>query len=239
MIHVAQVLTDDRVRIKLCGLKTREQVQTAAALGADYVGLVLAPSRRQVSVRQARELIDDLAHCPGDDELAAVADSPHPLPVLVVMNLDEASVRSAAQATGASHVQLCGDETPETCARLRSSGLTVWKAWGVRGDARDEAALAYFGAIDALLLDRYAGDQGGGTGLPFDWARLAFFRDRVPELPLVVAGGLQAATVGPLLAHLRPFAVDVSSGIETDGVKDVHKMRRFVEAVRSCGYVSG
>lgn len=239
MNDAAQSLEDGRVRIKLCGLKTEEQVQIAASLGVDYVGLVLAASRRQVSVGQARELIDGLTNVSGSETVGPNASRPQPIPVLVVMNLDETAIRGAAEATGAFHVQLCGDETPDTCARLRSSGFTVWKAWGVRGDARDESVLAYAGAIDALLLDRFAGDQGGGTGQSFDWGRLAFFKERAPELPLVVAGGLQAATVGVLLARFRPFAVDVSSGIETDGVKDVHKMRRFVEAVRRGGYVSG
>ncbi len=216
------------VRVKLCGLSGAADAVAAAFAGADYLGFVLAQGRRQVAahdaalamaaVRQAYEM---------ERESAAQA-----VLVMVDPTLDEA--QRALEVSGARHIQLAGDETPELCDLLRTrTGCTVWKAWGVRGTDDDRRIADYVGAVDALMFDTHRGGARGGTGIAFDWRALGPLRPLYGETPVVIAGGLTPENVADLLALHRPFAVDVSSGIEEDGRKDPEKMRLFVQRVRS------
>lgn len=207
-------------RVKLCGLMRPEDVRTAAYLGAQYMGFVLAPSRRRVESADVARLRKE-----------AGVNGPTSVLVTVDLSLDE--TLRATETTGVTHVQLCGDEPPELCAALRSRGLTVWKAWGVSGGPEDEAAVGYRGAVDAMLLDSHRAGLRGGTGQNFTWDDVPKMADRLPDVPLVVAGGLRPETVADLVRRYRPWAVDVSSGIETDGRKDPQKMIAFMRAARS------
>lgn len=212
-------------RVKLCGLTRPEDVRAAASLGAEYMGFVLAPSRRQVTAADVARLRKETA-----------ADGPSA--VLVTVDLDLDQTLSAAETAEVAHVQLCGDEPPELCAALRTRGLTVWKAWGVRGGAADEEAARYRGAVDALLLDTRRAGLRGGTGEAFSWDDIPKLAAYLPDVPLVVAGGLRPETVADLVRLHRPWGVDVSSGIETDGRKDPQKMAAFMRAARSVTDVS-
>lgn len=205
--------------VKLCGLMRPEDVRAAALVRADYMGFVLAKSRRRVRP-------EDVAAWTQEGRGPAL-----PKPVLVLVDPDEDEVLRLAEQTGVHRVQLSGDESPDLCGRLRVlHGVTVWKAWGVRGDEQDRHAERYAGTVDAFLLDTHRTDARGGTGAAFAWESIPGFRERLPGVPLVVAGGLTAETVPGLIEKYRPDGVDVSSGIETAGWKDPKKMRRFMAA---------
>ncbi|MCI0184294.1 MAG: phosphoribosylanthranilate isomerase [Acidibacillus sp.] len=218
-------------KIKLCGLRSIEDVMVATDARADYIGFVLAKSKRQVTLQQVQYMLSLLR-----DQYVVV-----PEPVLVLVDQSEEEIATICATLGVSHVQLCGAETPEMCSRLRTQhGLTVWKAWGVRGTNEDHELARYVGNVDAILLDTYKTGTHGGTGHPFQWTAIDDVRYVVDNTPLIIAGGLQVGTVTSLISQYHPFAVDVSSGIETEmtGEKDPIKMHAFVKAARSESHVS-
>lgn len=204
------------IRVKICGVTDEAAGQAAAEAGADAIGLVFAPSRRRVSREQARRI--------------AAALPPFVTKVGVFVNAPLAEVRALADAVRLDAVQLHGDETAEECAAVAALGVTVIKAVRVAGPL-DVSALRAL-PVAAVLLDTYHRDRRGGTGEPFDrrWATpLAAVK------PVILSGGLTPETVAVAIAAARPFGVDVSSGVETDGRKDPAKMRAFVAAARAVG----
>ncbi len=215
------------VRVKLCGLRTFADAREAALAGADYIGFVLASSKREVSAALVKQIIEGLQQ----EQLA----EPLPQPVLVLVNRTAPDILRLADDTGVRHVQLSGDEEPALCAELRGRGLTVWKTWRVRGTEVDRMVSEFTDQVDGLLLDSLHGGAYGGTGRPFAWPDINRLKPLLADLPIIVAGGLTPDTVGELAARYKPFAVDVSSGIETENRKDPVKMRAFVSAARNCG----
>lgn len=204
-----------RTRIKICGLTRPEDAAAAVSSGADAVGVVLAPSKRQVTLDQA----------------AAVLASVPPLVARIGVFVDARAddVWEAVARLGLSAVQFHGDEAPETCA---AAPVPVIKALRV-GPGLDPAALdAYGGTVAAFLLDTYVAGERGGTGETFDWLSVA---GALPAwAPVVLAGGLGPANVGAAISALHPYAVDVSSGVEVaPGVKDHRQIEEFVAAVRA------
>jgi phosphoribosylanthranilate isomerase len=183
----------------------------AAAAGTDAIGLVFAPSRRQVTVSQARQIVAALP--------------PFVTKVGVFVDDDPAHVREIADAVHLDAVQLHGVESPEYAAAL---GLPVVKAIRMRDRTSVEAMRGY--RVSAFLLDSFESDLAGGTGKAFNWDLAAGLR---ASAPLILAGGLTAENVQPALQAVRPYAVDVSSGVETDGRKDHGKIREFIGRVRS------
>lgn len=205
-----------RTRIKMCGLTRPEDAAHAVSSGADAIGVVLAPSKRQATLDQAAAVFADVPPL-----VARVG-------VFVDAHADE--VWEAVSRLGLTAVQFHGDEAPETCA---AAPVPVIKALRVGPGFDPAIAEAYRGSVAALLLDTFvAGGAQGGTGVAFDWYRVA---GRLPAwAPVVLAGGLGLANVGEAVRALRPFAVDVSSGIEVaPGVKDHAVMDEFVAAVRA------
>jgi phosphoribosylanthranilate isomerase len=205
-----------RTRIKICGLTREADVAAAVEAGADAVGFVLyAKSPRRVNLQQA----------------AALARSAPPFvtPVLLFVNAAAADIAAALAAVPHALLQFHGDETPAACDIAGRPYLrAVSMAPGL--DLLDFAHR--FSNAQALLLDA-AVDGWGGGGKVFDWSLIA------PDLPadvrsrLVLSGGLNPANVIDGVLHARPFAVDVSSGVESaKGIKDAALMRRFCEAVR-------
>ncbi len=193
---------------------TPEAAAAAAAAGADAVGLVFAPYRRQVTPAQAREIIVSLPPF-----ITAVG-------LFVDARADE--VESVARDLCLGAVQLHGDEPPEVCERLRRRGLRVIKAIHV-ADRVDREHLARYTAAAALLLDTRVEGQPGGTGRTFPWEVATGLS---ADFRIVVAGGLTPDNVTRALGTLRPYGVDVTSGVETDGRKDPGKIRAFVDQVR-------
>lgn len=209
--------------VKVCGLTRAQDAEMAAAAGARYLGVILAPGgKRTVTPEAAAVIFDGL--------------SPRRVGVFVNATADE--LRRAAEAVRLDVLQLHGDEPPELAAALRGEGFTVWKAVRPRdGDEFAAAAVHYGEAVDALLLDGFSAEARGGTGVSFPWREVAARLSALPPgVALVAAGGLRPENVGEAAAILRPAIVDVSSGVESaPGVKDPASVRAFVAAVRALG----
>lgn len=199
--------------MKICGLCSAADARASVRAGADAVGVVLVPgSRRGVTVEEAVEILADVP--------AMVAR------VGVFVNSPAEDVADAAERLRLSAVQLHGDETPEFCAAMP---VPVFKAFRVGGAFSTADIEAYRGAVDAVLLDTLVAGEAGGTGRAFAWADLG----DVPEVaPLIVAGGLTTGNVGSAVRALHPFAVDVSSGVESaPRRKDPDRIAAFIAAV--------
>ncbi|HET6765464.1 MAG TPA: phosphoribosylanthranilate isomerase [Longimicrobiaceae bacterium] len=209
------------VEVKICGLTRRGDAEEAVAAGAAYLGVILAPGgKRTISPARAAEVTGGLGA--------------RRVGVFVNAGADEAM--RAGQTAGLDVLQLHGAEVPETAARLRDAGWTVWKAVHPRDAAEFERAVrTWDGAVDALLLDGWSPDAPGGTGARFPWTEIAAVRDSLRGATrLVAAGGLRPENVGRAVHLLRPHVVDVSSGVESaPGVKDAAAIHAFVAAARS------
>ncbi|MFH1419157.1 MAG: phosphoribosylanthranilate isomerase [Planctomycetota bacterium] len=210
------------IRIKICGITRPQDAVIAAVAGADAIGLVFAKSPRQVSMRQAREIVAALP--------------PFVSVVGVFVNARSATVVRTATEVGLSEVQLHGDESPAFVDKLL--GLRAIKALRVRDRAFAEKVHAFRDAgIGGILLDAFSAESRGGSGRRFDWDLVAGVReagalDDPP--PLILAGGLTPENVRAGIRRLRPWGVDVSSGVEDEpGIKSAEKIGRFVATVRS------
>ena len=201
-----------RTRIKICGFTREADVDAAVDAGADALGFVLYPkSPRAVSLARAQALAARLP--------------PFVTPVLLFVNASPQELRAATEALPQALLQFHGDETPAQCAAAGRPYLRAARM--AEGFDLLDFAAAFSGA-QALLLDAHVEGYGGG-GKAFDWSRIPA---SVP-LPVVLSGGLNPASVTDGVLHVRPFAVDVSSGVEASkGVKSPELMRRFCQAVR-------
>jgi phosphoribosylanthranilate isomerase len=205
-------------QIKICGFTTRSAVEAATRLGIDYMGFVFASSKRQISPEQVRELTNGM-------------QTPKRIGVFVNETIEQ--LLRIAEFAGLDGFQLHGNESPAFCRTLKErSNKLVWKAWRVGGEAIDHSISEYISVVDALLLDAYHPLQMGGTGESFRWESITQIRDSAPRTALFVAGGLSAGNVKSLIDLYHPDGVDVSSGVETDGIKDPAKMKQFMEKVR-------
>jgi phosphoribosylanthranilate isomerase len=237
--------------VKICGLTQPEHVLAALAAGADLVGLMFAEqSRRRITVEQARRVLEVLPARaepalpalplpPGHTgalwfdrcatALERLVDRRRPLTVGVFANQPASLVNSIAETLDLDLVQFSGDEPWEDCLRIRRP---VIKAEHVHsGDrARDIAARVEAGTASMLMLDTGRAGQLGGTGVAFDWEVAQGVAER---LPFVLAGGLTAENAAQAIRQVRPWGVDVSSGVESGGVKDTAKIAAFVAAVRA------
>ena len=218
----AQQAVPRRTRIKLCGLSNPADVNHAIELGADAIGLVFyPPSPRSLSVAQAVEIMQDVP--------------PFVSVVGLFVNPSPEWVREVVSNVGLSLLQFHGDETAEQCESLAGiAGLPWLRALRVAADTRPadlvESALNYSGA-NGFLFDTHVEGYGGG-GKVFDWSLIPAELAR----RAVLSGGLNAQNVSDAIHRVRPYAVDVSSGIEVPGakgVKDHARMAAFVRAVRA------
>ncbi|NGM81476.1 phosphoribosylanthranilate isomerase [Paenibacillus sp. 7124] len=219
-------------KVKICGLQDVEVLKSMVHLPVDYIGLVFAPSRRKVSPEQAAGLASVLGEWKtGQAPLAAG--------VFVNPEMDELNGILAAVPLGV--IQLHGNESPAFCREVKEAfpGVQIWKALPVAAEtdnteSKEPLLESYAGAIDALLLDTFDRAQRGGSGRTFAWDKIPAYRKRARAMgvPLFVAGGLSPDNVGGLLEDYAPDGVDVSSGVESDGVKDIAKMTAFVERVK-------
>ncbi|MCB1745569.1 MAG: phosphoribosylanthranilate isomerase [Gammaproteobacteria bacterium] len=201
-----------RVRIKFCGITSVADAAAAVAAGADALGFVFyPPSPRYVTPALAAEIVAGLP--------------PFVTAVGLFVNATPEEVRSIVAETAVSVVQFHGDESPAAC---RGAPCRWIKAIRVAPDTDIEAAAAPYAEASAVLLDTYDAALYGGSGRTFDWAQLPAQLAR----PFVLAGGLTPDNVAEAVRRTRPYAVDVSGGIErAKGRKDPHKMRRFVTEV--------
>jgi phosphoribosylanthranilate isomerase len=200
-----------RTRIKFCGITRIEDAVAACALGVDAIGLVLtARSRRHVSPLCAREIRRALPPF-----VAAVA---------LFMDDEPGFIADAVATVQPDILQFHGSETQEECLRFEMPYLKAIAMEG--GDAA--AQLREHTAAVGFVFDAHAPGAPGGGGRVFDWSRIP----REPARPTILAGGLTCDNVGAAIRAVRPYAVDVSSGIESaPGIKDAERMRRFVDEV--------
>jgi len=203
-----------RTRIKICGTTSARDALAAANLGADAIGLVFyPPSPRSVSIEQAREIIAVLP--------------PFIVPVALFVDPEPHEVERVLARCRVGLLQFHGDESPELCARF---GVPYLKALRVRPGVNLIQSLTPYADAAGWLLDAYQEGTYGGTGHAFDWNLIP------PDLarPLVLSGGLAPENVARAVRRVRPWAVDVSSGVEsTKGIKDADKVARFIAGVRN------
>jgi len=202
-----------RTRVKICGITRAEDGTAAARLGADAIGLVFyGASPRAVDPAAAQDIVRTL---PAFVTVAALFVDP-----------TEEQVARTLEAVAVDVLQFHGSEPPEFCAGF---GRRYIKAVRMAEGADLDAAARRYADACGLLVDAYDPDLVGGSGRTFDWTRLP---DDLP-LPLILAGGLTAGNVAAAVAAVRPWGVDVSSGVEQDkGVKDAQKMANFIDEVR-------
>jgi phosphoribosylanthranilate isomerase len=217
--------------IKICGIREPVHALAAAEAGADFIGLVFAESRRRVTVDQARAIVRTLGGSPaagggGAERIEALLRQKRPLTVGVFAGADAETINRTAEAVGLELVQLSGDEPWDICDKL---SRPVLKAVKVKDSTSAEEIIAAVRPGAIPLLDTHAEGALGGTGRPFDWSVAVEVARR---FPIVLAGGLTPENVAEAVRRVRPWAVDVSTGVETDGVKDVAKIRAFIAAVR-------
>lgn len=210
-------------RIKICGITEVSYARAAIEAGADLIGVVFAPSPRQVSYDKAAEIA------------AAVKKR---LPVVgVFVNMPAGTVNSAIASCGLDWVQLSGDESWEYCQQIERP---VIKAIHIADDWDEKRLTSHLedgqrrlgSRAPIYLLDTWSEQKYGGTGQAFAWE---IAREAVAKYPIIIAGGLNPENAGQVVSGLRPWGVDVSSGVESGGVKDIEKIKAFVQAVRSAG----
>ncbi|MEJ7846620.1 MAG: phosphoribosylanthranilate isomerase [Pyrinomonadaceae bacterium] len=205
------------IKVKICGITNLEDALVSIKLGAEILGFnFFEKSPRYISPGSAKEIIKKLP-----------AES---ITVGVFVNESIDSTSRIAQETGIDAIQLHGDETPEFTETVRLwTGLQLIKAFRISNQFIASDVLKY--DVDAILLDSYSHAGYGGTGKKFDWEIARQMRDLFPRLYL--AGGLKPANVGEAVETVKPYAVDVCSGVEASkGVKDRKKVEAFIRNVR-------
>lgn len=205
--------------VKICGMRTAEHALAAAATRADMLGFILAPSRRQITPAEARAIGQAVRAAHGEQA---------PQLVGVVVNETAARIRAIAAECALDAVQLSGDEPPALAGEL--ADMTLIKAIRFDGSAAEQGWLAESWPHVRLLVDAHTPGTYGGAGVMADWEQSAAL---AKQRPILLAGGLSPDNVGLAIAHVRPWGVDVSSGVETAGVKDSAKIRAFVAAARA------
>ncbi|WP_214629873.1 phosphoribosylanthranilate isomerase [Paenibacillus agaridevorans] len=230
-------MTDSPTRIKICGLRDVPTIESMDGLPFHEMGFVFAPSKRQVSIDEAPALLAAAGR------IGAAGGKP-PATVGVFVDMPLAVLDELLSAAPLQVVQLHGSESPDYCRELKNKhpDIGIWRVFSVGksdGQVREQHASLreyavsqlkeYRGLLNAVLIDA----PGGGTGQPFDWQAIDAYKQAAArfDLPLYVAGGLSEENVGELVRGYSPGGVDVSSGVESDGRKDITKIRAFVRKV--------
>ncbi len=214
-----------RVRVKIEGLRDPAEAMKIAQMGADAIGMIFAESPRWVSPEQARAIVDVLP--------------PWVATVGVFVNADATAINRVVERTRIGYVQLHGDEPPDIIPRIAAACI---KTFHIRDETWLAEVRAWLEALPArqnlaaILLDAYSPTARGGTGSRFNWSMVADARSAgaLKGLdPIILAGGLDANCVGVAIDLVKPWAVDVASGVEqAPGVKDLKKVAAFIRATR-------
>lgn len=197
--------------VKICGLLELEHVNVAVQAGANFIGLVFAPSKRQITVEKAQQLAAQLPA--------------HIKRVGVFVNADAAQIRNVFTSVPLDYVQYHGDETNEF---IQAVGLPAIKAFSIREDTNFDVIATF--DVDYYLMDAPGTDFRGGSGHSFDWSLLdgtSIAREKV-----ILAGGLNCVNVRNAITQVQPFAVDVSSGVELEGRKNSTLIQQFIQEVK-------
>lgn len=196
-------------KVKICGLTTPEDVAAVNEFKPDYAGFIFAPSRRRLTIDRAKELCERL-----NSDIKKVG---------VFVNEDPEVINRTKKLCSLDVIQIYNDDN-------KMDALLDGEIWlGVR--VKDEDSLSVLRSVkaDAYLLDAYNTNAYGGTGEVFNWT---LAKKAVEKTKIILAGGLTPENVAEAVKTVCPYAVDVSSGVETDGIKDKDKIRRFIEKVR-------
>ena len=211
-------------KVKMCGISQVDTIPAVVEAKPDYMGLVFASSKRQVTVEQAKTLVEALhKQCKAQNDTVSIKT----VGVFVNETLD--NLVTIANEANLDVVQLHGDEDEAFIQSLKErTNVEVWKAIQIRSAVDAEAWID--SSADMLLFDAYHKDERGGTGDVFDWSCLDTF-----ERPFMLAGGIDSTNVARAIRTVRPYGIDISSGIETNGVKDDEKITAFTKIVKSIG----
>ena len=209
-------------RIKICGISDETHALAAAKAGADFIGLVFAPSKRQVIPARAREIVDVMKKSGASTKAVGV-----------FVNAPVFQINEIADFCALDVVQLSGNESWEDCRKIANP---VIKAIRIGGQSLEDISTELSAASRLLarrrfvtLLDSDVEGKYGGTGQTFNWD---LAREVAREFQVIIAGGLDPQNVAILVKRVSPWGVDVSSGVETSGVKDMAKIEAFIKAVR-------
>lgn len=195
------------MKVKICGITDIKTALYAVHHGADALGFVFAKSKRRITPEKAKEIISQLPA--------------HVLKVGVFVNETKENIEKIAAQTGLTAIQLHGDEPPQFC---QGFDLPVIKALSI-GSHEDLELIDQYDC-EYLLLDSPVGKYRGGNGVSFDWSLLQ--EENLQGRRIILAGGLTAGNVSEAITIAKPYMVDVSSGVETDGRKDLHKIQDFL-----------
>lgn len=195
------------MKVKICGITSLESALFAAESGADALGFVFANSKRHITPERARDIIKELPSMVWK--------------VGVFVNEDAETVQHIAKFAGLTHIQLHGQEKPEEYAELKLPIIKSISVFVKEDIEKTESLMA-----DYLLLDSPPGKYVGGNGVAFDW-NLAHTTDELQK-SIILAGGLTPENVSKAIRMINPYMVDVSSGVETAGIKDPSKIRTFI-----------
>jgi phosphoribosylanthranilate isomerase len=219
--------------VKICGVSDVKHARAAAGFGADFVGMVFAPSSRQVTLGQAKRISEGLGKGnslpiskPDTALILAALESRRPLLVGVFADQDADTINAISDDVGLDLIQLSGSEPWEVCDHINRP---IFKCMKVRHGETAEQVMVHVHEGAVVLLDPYVEGTYGGTGKTLDWKVAAEIAQRMPT---ILAGGLTPKNVGEAVRTVHPWAVDVSSGVESEGVKDSQKIRAFIAAAK-------
>ena len=210
--------------VKICGIREPEHAVAAVAAGADLIGFIFAQARRQVTPQHARACISAARRAAGGNRILAVG-------VFVDAGVDE--IAAIIATAGLDVVQLQGEETPEQIGQIEAPVTKAFRPRPGESAADLVANIERYTRADvppaAVLIDAYVPGEAGGSGVAADWD----LARRVGEVcPMMLGGGLHGGNVAEAIGLVRPLGVDVSSGVETAGVKDPEKIAAFIAAAR-------
>jgi phosphoribosylanthranilate isomerase len=209
--------------VKICGIKTKEQALAAAKAGADFIGMVFTTSPRQITLAAGKKI-----------SAALKTRYPKVKTVGVFVNYPLGLLKMTAERCGLDWIQMHGTEPWETCRELDRPVIKVAR---VARNYSPETICETFeygkkllaGRQLLFMLDTSSKDIFGGTGQAFDWSQARIIAEK---FPVIVAGGLNPKNVAAAIEMITPWGVDVSTGVETEGVKDMKKIEKFIKAVR-------
>ena len=197
----------DNVAVKICGITNYEDASIAVELGAGALGFIFADSPRQIAPQKARDIIR--------------AMPPFVKTVGVFVDEGPAAIKEMIHYCGLDLVQLHGDESPDLCGELMPYTI---KALRIKDESSLRMSRIYHGKVRALLLDTYSKDKAGGSGKTFDW-QLALKIKKL-GIPIILAGGLGPSNIDGAVSTVRPYAVDVNSGVEERPGKKSHTLMK-------------
>lgn len=206
-----------RVRVKICGITRPEDALVAANCGADAIGMVFyKPSPRAISIPRACEITGQLP--------------PFISKVALFVNAEQDFIKEVLSSVAIDILQFHGEETPEQCSQYAKPFI---KAIRMQDNVDLVEIEKQYKSAAALLVDTYVQGEAGGTGRVFDWSRIPGGLDK----PLILAGGLTAGNVVDAINQVKPYAVDVSGGVESGkGIKSAEKVAEFIQEVRHAKY---